>query len=111
MAAGLLNGRVLPFHEANGVVPERVLTDRGTEYCGARDHEYEIYLAVENIAHPFAGGFLKKIYAATGELKKNLDVWMMEYNEASPHLGRYCFAKTPMQTFLYARTIAQKKNR
>jgi len=57
------------------------------------------------VARPFAGAFFKKIYAATGELKKNLDVWMMEYNEASPHLGRYCFAKTPIQTFLDARTI------
>jgi hypothetical protein len=30
----------------------RVLTDRGTEYCGTHDrHEYELYLAVENIDH------------------------------------------------------------
>jgi hypothetical protein len=72
------NVRILPFPEANGVVPERVLTDRGTEYCGARGrHEYALYLAVENIAHPLAGAFLKKIYAATGELRKNLDVWMI----------------------------------
>jgi hypothetical protein len=30
----------------------RILTDRGTEYCGSPDsHEYELYLAVENIDH------------------------------------------------------------
>jgi hypothetical protein len=28
----------------------RILTDRGTEFCGNREnHEYELYLAVENI--------------------------------------------------------------
>ena len=34
---------------------------------------------------------------------------LMEYNEARPHQGRYCFGKMPMQTFLDARTIAQEK--
>ena len=51
-AADLLNDRVLPFYEEHGVVLQRVLTDRGTEYCGTHDrHEYELYLAVENIDH------------------------------------------------------------
>ena len=52
MAADLLNDRVLPFYEENGVVLQRVLTDRGTQYCGNPEHhEYELYLAVENIDH------------------------------------------------------------
>jgi hypothetical protein len=34
---------------------------------------------------------------------------MTEYNEERPHQGRYCFGKTPMQTFLDARTIAKEK--
>ena len=134
MAADLLNDRVLPFYEESGVVLQRVLTDRGTEYCGTHDrHEYELYLAVENIDHtrtkarsPQTNGiverlhktmlnefyriaFRKKIYATISELQKDLDVWMTEYNEARPHQGRYCFGKTPMQTFLDARTIAQEK--
>ena len=49
-AADLLNDRVIPFYDEHGVVLQRVLTDRGTEYCGSHDrHEYELYLAVENI--------------------------------------------------------------
>jgi hypothetical protein len=28
-----------------------VLTDRGTEFCGSESHEYELYLAVEDIDH------------------------------------------------------------
>ena len=51
-AAELLNDRVIPFYDEHGVVLQRVLTDRGTEYCGTHDrHEYELYLAVENIDH------------------------------------------------------------
>jgi hypothetical protein len=34
---------------------------------------------------------------------------MTEYNEVRPHQGRYCFGKTPMQTFLDARAAAQDK--
>ena len=52
VAADLLNDRVLPFFEEQGIPLLRVLTDRGTEYCGQREHhEYELYLAVENIDH------------------------------------------------------------
>jgi transposase InsO family protein len=52
VAADLLNDRVLPFFEEHNVPLLRVLTDRGTEYKGKREHhEYELYLAVENIDH------------------------------------------------------------
>jgi hypothetical protein len=52
VAADLLNDRVIPFFDEHGVPLNRVLTDRGTEYCGAPErHEYELYLAVENIDH------------------------------------------------------------
>jgi len=52
VAANLLNDRVLPFYEEHGVPLLRILTDRGTEYCGHREHhEYELYLALENIDH------------------------------------------------------------
>lgn len=50
-AADLLNDRVVPFFEAHEVRRSRVLTDRGTEYCGTDSHEYELYLAVEDIDH------------------------------------------------------------
>ena len=51
-AAEILNDRVLPFFEEHGIVLCRVLTDRGTEYCGNPEHhDYELYLAVEDIDH------------------------------------------------------------
>jgi hypothetical protein len=46
VAADLLNDRVIPFFDEHSVMLQRVLTDRGTEYCGAPErHEYELYLA------------------------------------------------------------------
>jgi hypothetical protein len=51
-AADLLNDRVLPFYDEHEIPLSRVLTDRGTEYCGSPEHhEYELYLAVEDIDH------------------------------------------------------------
>jgi transposase InsO family protein len=52
VAADLLNDRVVPFFDEHAVPLNRILTDRGTEYCGTPErHEYELYLAVENIDH------------------------------------------------------------
>jgi transposase InsO family protein len=133
-AADLLNDRVIPFYDEHDVVLQRVLTDRGTEYCGSHDrHEYELYLAVENIDHsrtktksPQTNGiverfhktlldefyrvaFRKKLYTALDELQADLDAWMTEYNELRTHQGRYCYGKTPMRTFLDAAQIARDK--
>lgn len=52
VAADLLNDRVIPWYEEQGVRLLRILTDRGTEYCGKREHhEYQLYLAIEDIDH------------------------------------------------------------
>ena len=51
-AADLLNDRVVPFYDAQEVKLTRVLTDRGTEYCGSPEHhEYELYVAIEDVDH------------------------------------------------------------
>ena len=51
-AADLVNDRVVPFYDAHEVKLCRVLTDRGTEYCGNPEHhEYELYLALEDVDH------------------------------------------------------------
>ena len=42
---------MLSFLEEHEIVLSRVLTDRGTEYCGSDGPEYEFYLAVEDIDH------------------------------------------------------------
>src|SRR3954447_11448313 len=50
-AAEVLNDRVVPFYDEHDIRLSRVLTDRGTEFCGTQSHDYELYLAVEDIDH------------------------------------------------------------
>lgn len=134
VAADLLNDRVVPFFEAHDVPLMRILTDRGTEYCGSREHhEYQLYLAVENIDHsktkafsPQTNGicerfhktvkdefysiaFRKKIYTSIDELQGDLDHWLDEYNTERTHSGKYCFGKTPMQTFVDSKQLVHDK--
>ncbi len=132
-AAEILNDRVVPFYDEHGIRLSRVLTDRGTEFCGSESHEYELYLAVEDIDHsrtktksPQTNGicerfhrtvldefyrvaFRKKIYRALDELQADLDGWIAEYNHSRSHQGRWCFGKTPMHTFLDALPLAKEK--
>jgi hypothetical protein len=106
--------------------------------CGNPEHhDYELYLAVEDIDHtrtktktktksPQTNGicerfhrtvldefyrvaFRKKIYRTIDELQRDLDAWVKEYNETRPHQGRWCYGKTPLQTFLDALPIAREK--
>ena len=133
-AADLLNDQVLPFYEEHGIPLSRVLTDRGSEYCGNPErHEYELYLAIENIDHsrtktksPQTNGicerfhktmldefyrvaFRKKLYHSLAELQADLDPWLRQYNEVRTHQGRWCYGKTPMQTFLDSLPVAREK--
>ena len=129
--ADILNDRVIPFFDEHGIRVDRILTDRGTEYCGAHDrHEYELYLAIEDIDHtrksPQTNGicerfhktlldefyrvaFRKKLYDTPDALQTDLDAWMAIYNEQRTHQGRWCFGKTPMQTFLDSAPRAREK--
>ena len=51
-AADMLNDQVIPFFDANDVSLLRILTDRGTEYCGkVENHPYQLYLAMEDVDH------------------------------------------------------------
>src|SRR5690349_22373495 len=133
-AAELLNDRVVPFFDDHDLRLCRVLTDRGTEYCGNPErHEYELYLAVEDIDHtrtktrsPQTNGICerfhrtvldefyrvtlrKRVYRSISELQIDLDAWLFEYNQQRPHQGRWCYGKTPMQTFLDAISLAKEK--
>ena len=53
--------------------------------------------------------FRKKLYNTLDDLQEDLDNWMKEYNEQRPHSGKYCFGKTPMQTFLDSIPLAKEK--
>jgi transposase InsO family protein len=133
-AADLLNDRVLPLFEAHDIPLTRMLTDRGSEYCGAHDrHPFELYLAVNDIEHtrtrikrPQTNGICERFqktvlnefyrvtlrrtfYPGLAELQLDLDRWIEEYNEHRPHQGRWCYGKTPMQTFVDSVALAKEK--
>ncbi|MCC8996630.1 MAG: IS481 family transposase [Nitrosomonas sp.] len=122
-AADMLNDRVLPFYEEQGIPLLRILTDRGSEYCGNREHHnYELYLDLENIEHTrtkvkspqtngicerfhqtlqnefYANAFRRKIYHSLEELQSDVDTWIHHYNHDRTHSGKHCFGKAPMQT-------------
>lgn len=52
--------------------------------------------------------FRKKVYSSIDKLEADVDLWLVEYNEHSADSGRYCYGKTPMQTFLDAKHLALK---
>jgi transposase InsO family protein len=133
-AADLLNDRVIPFFAGQDIPLLRVLTDRGTEYCGKVDnHAYQLYLAIENIDHtrtkassPQTNGicerfhrtlkdefydiaFRKKLYHTLEELQVDLDEYLRKYNHERPHSGKYCYGKTPIQTFRESVKTAKEK--
>lgn len=133
-AADLLNDRVLPFFESYSVPLLRILTDRGTEYCGKADqHEYQLYTALNDVEHtktkamsPQTNGicerfhktilqefyqitFRKKIYQNIENLQVDLDQWLIEYNERRTHQGKMCNGRTPMETFLDGIRLSREK--
>ena len=133
-AADLLNDRVIPFFDQHNMRLLRILTDRGTEYCGKPDsHDYELYLALNDIDHtktkaksPQTNGicerfhrtilgefyqvaFRKTIYESLDELQTDLDVWLKHYNEQRTHQGKMCEGRTPMETFFAGKEVWQEK--
>lgn len=112
----------------------RILTDRGTEYCGRPDrHDYQLFLALYDIDHtktkaknPQTNGicerfhrtckdefysiaFRKKIYTSVEQLQRDLDAWLERYNSRRPHQGKRCQGKTPMETFRESLPLAKQK--
>ncbi len=133
-SADLLNDRVLPFFAEQGMGVIRILTDRGTEYCGKpENHDYQLYLTLNDIEqsrtkanHPQTNGicerfhktilqefyqvaFRRKIYQSIEELQYDLDDWMAYYNSARTHQGKMCCGRTPIQTLIDGREIWDDK--
>ena len=132
--ADLLNDRVLPFFTSLEMGIIRMLTDRGTEYCGKlEEHDYELYLGVNGIEHtktktrhPQTNGicerfhktilqefyqiaFRRKLYHSLEELQTDLDAWIDEFNNDRTHQGKMCCGRTPMQTLLDGKKLWEEK--
>lgn len=133
-AADVLNDRVLPFFDEQKLPMLRILTDRGTEYCGkVEQHDYQLYLAMNDIEHtktraksPQTNGicerfhktilqefyqvtFRKKVYGDIDVLQTDLDEWLHYYNNERTHQGKMCCGRTPMETLEDGKQIWQEK--
>jgi transposase InsO family protein len=133
-AAELLNDRVIPMYEEQEIRLQRILTDRGTEYCGkVEKHPFQLYLDLEDIDHtktkaksPQTNGicerfhrtiqdefysivFRKKLFTSIEELQQELDTWIRWYNEERTHSGKHCYGKTPWETFIQSKHLALEK--
>lgn len=133
-SADLLNDQVLPFFTEQQIPMLRILTDRGTEYCGKPEHhDYQLYLAMNDIEHtktkaqsPQTNGicerfhktilqefyqvtFRKYLYQTMEQLQHDLDDWLAYYNHERTHQGKMCSGRTPMETFKDGKLICQSK--
>lgn len=133
-AADLLNDKVLSFFAEHGMGVLRLLTDRGTEYCGKPEtHDYQLYLALNDIEHtktkarhPQTNGicerfhktilqefyqvaFRRKIYRSLEELQTDLDTWIDHYNRERTHQGKMCCGRTPLQTLIEGKEVWNEK--
>ncbi len=133
-AAGPLNDRVPPFHDGHGLPVPRIMTDRGTEYCGCVDgHDFRPFLAVNDtdrtktrVKSPRTDGirgrfhktvlqgfhqvaFRKKPYDGIGALRADPDEWLNHYSRERTHQGGMCRGGTPFQTMIEGKGIRTEK--
>ena len=133
-AADMLNDKVLPFYAEHDLPVLRILTDRGTEYCGRKDkHDFQLFLAINDIdhtrtkaRHPQTNGicerfhktilqefyqvtFRKKVYQTIDELQADLDQWIDDYNNQRTHQGKICCGRTPYETMMEGKEIWKEK--
>ena len=134
-AADILNGSILPWYEEQGVPVLRILPDRGTAYKGKlENHAYQLFLSIAVIEHSttkayspqtngicerfnktmrhefFEVAMRKKKYSSVGELQRDLDIGLHYYNHERAHAGKFCYGKTPMQTFAASKKHALEKS-
>jgi len=123
-SVALVHEKILPFYDQYEVKVAAILTDGGREYCGRQDgHLYELYLGSQNIEHrvtrpssPWTNGFVERFhrtlkdeffakafrekwYESVDELQKDLDAYLVRYNERRPHNGYRTKGRTPFQAF------------
>lgn len=133
-SADLLNDRVLPFYVEHDLPVLRILTDRGTEYCGkVEQHDYQLYLALNEIEHTktkarhpqtngicerfhktilqefYQSALRRKIYETLDALQADLDDWLDEYNYHRTHQGKMCCGRTPIETLEDGKGIWREK--
>lgn len=124
-AIHVLNEDVLPFFEKHQATVTTILSDNGREFCGRQDrHPYELFLQLEGIEHrttkvrrPQSNGIVERLhrtlldehfrisgrqkwYESVEEMQKDLDVYLIHYNQERPHQGRLMNGRVPLKAFI-----------
>ncbi len=121
-AATLLHNDVLPFYTEQNLKINAILTDNCPEFCGTPQHPFEMYLALNQIAHrrtivrrPRTNGFIErfnrtvldeffrvkfreKFHESVDSLQIDLDVWFRLFKTERPHRGYRIQGRTPLQS-------------
>ncbi|MDV6345245.1 integrase core domain-containing protein [Nitrosomonas sp. Is37] len=117
----------------------RMLTDRGAEYCGKKEtYACQLYLKLEDIEYSETRAYSPQTNGICGRFHKTMkndcydvmfrrklshslelgrnpaiqqevDRWLTFYNQERAHSGKYCYGKTPWQTWLDAKALAKDK--
>jgi hypothetical protein len=87
-AADLRNDRVVPFFEAHEIPLLRILTDRGTEYCGAAAADH---------------------LALTRRAPRRTSTPSLRHTTRLPTPGVLVHGKTPMRPFIESVPLAREK--
>lgn len=134
-AVGIPNDRVLHYFELHKLPMLSILTDKGTEYCGKvsiiiASYIWRLTISItqkkpyhlrktasvnttyrKTILNEFYQvTFSKKLYSSLEELQKDLDEWMVYYNNDRTHQGKMCCGRTPLATFEDGKRIWAEKN-
>ena len=125
---------MLPFYDEHELPVLRIMTDRGTEFCGRVDkHDYQLFLGINDIDHtktkvksPQTNGicerfhktilqefyqvtFRKRLYETIEQLQADLDAWLHTYNTERTHQGKMCCGRTPFETMIEGKEIWKDK--
>ena len=122
----MLKNTVLPWFTDKGISIEQVLTDKGAEFYGSSNggDQYQTLLKSMNVEHikmraynsPEVNGICARFHSVQKshlydlllrsksftqlvELEQELANWLTIYNTETPHQERYCYGKTPAETF------------
>jgi hypothetical protein len=51
----------------------------------------------------------RKLYTSIEQVQIDVDQWIETYNHERTHSGKYCYGKTPIETFSASKHLAKEK--
>ncbi len=77
------------------------------EKDGFKETNWNIQLKAGGVTINVSRGYHETYWGDT--MDRDLHLWLEEYNNQRTHSGKYCYGRTPMQTFLETLPLAKQK--